>query len=123
LAVEFVGTIAQLCQESVPVRIDAAEPLNRQHIGSLGKRVLVVMDQCRRRGLPAVSRLLWAGCRRKINRHRSSSVCAQPRTRWTPLSTSEVHWPAGLPMLDAPTRPPNRSSLAAAFMSDQHQDA
>jgi hypothetical protein len=41
---EFVGAIAQLCQESVPVGIDAVESLNRQHIGSLGERALVATD-------------------------------------------------------------------------------
>jgi hypothetical protein len=44
LAMEFVRAIAQLCQESVPLGIDAVESLNRQHIGSLGERALVATD-------------------------------------------------------------------------------
>ncbi|HEX4558881.1 MAG TPA: hypothetical protein VH166_06765 [Mycobacterium sp.] len=41
---EFVRTIAQLGQESVPLGIDAVESLNRQHIGSLGEGALVATD-------------------------------------------------------------------------------
>jgi hypothetical protein len=44
LAVEFVGTSAQLGQESVPPSIDAVESLHRQQIGSLGERALVATD-------------------------------------------------------------------------------
>jgi hypothetical protein len=44
LGVEFVRTIAQRGQESVPPDIDVAESLNRQHVGSLGERTLVSTD-------------------------------------------------------------------------------
>jgi hypothetical protein len=42
--VEFVRTIAQLGQESVPPGIDVTESLNRQQVGSLGDRALVPTD-------------------------------------------------------------------------------
>jgi hypothetical protein len=44
LGVEFVRTIAERGQESVPPDVGVAESLNWQHIGGLGKGALVATD-------------------------------------------------------------------------------